>query len=76
MYNVYNYYDDNKTVIARVRPNERHEISKETYNKLMKKRTVGGDAGIYTDAPFDIKVIDRNGYEVAFVRGAKKDYWR
>lgn len=52
-YNVYTHYDDNKRVIGRIKPNENHEISERTYQRLLKNRAVGGHAGIYTDAPFD-----------------------
>ena len=67
-YNVYTHYDSNKKIIARIIPNEKHEISKRTYNDLLEKRTVGGDAGIYTDAPFEIEVVDKNGYIVTTIR--------
>ena len=54
--NVYTHYDDSKKVIAKIIPNEKHEISERTYKNLLKKRTVGGIAGIYTDADFEIYV--------------------
>ena len=56
MFNVYTAYDTNKRVIARIRPNDNHEISYATYLRLLRRRTVGGCAGVYTDAPFEILV--------------------
>lgn len=66
MTNVYTYYDTNKTVIARIRPNIDHStgrkyITRRTYNRLMKLRTIGGEAGIYTDNPCWIFVLNNNG---------------
>lgn len=59
--NVYNHYDETKTVIARVRVDETNPtISQRTYNSLLKKRTVGGDAGIYT-ANGNVTVLDKYG---------------
>lgn len=56
MFNVYTAYDTNKRVIARIRPNDNHEISYATYLRLLRRRTVGGCAGVYTNAPFEILV--------------------
>lgn len=59
--NVYTRYDNTNTVIAQIIPREDHTITKRTYNKLLKKRTIGGIAGVYTDAPYEIYVIDNWG---------------
>lgn len=56
LFNVYTAYDTNKRVISRIRPNDNHEISYTTYLQLLRRRTVGGDAGVYADAPFEILV--------------------
>ena len=56
--NIYTYYDNTNTVIAQIIPREDHTITKRTFDKLLKKRTVGGLAGIYSDAPYDIYVVD------------------
>ena len=69
MVNVYTYYDNDKNVIARIIPRDDHTISEKTYNKLLKKRTVGGLAGIYTDAEFDVDVVDDDGYKTAYIHG-------
>lgn len=68
MYNVFTHYDDNKKVIGRIKPNDNHEISEQTYKRLLAKRTIGGTAGIYTDAPFDIDVIGKHGQIVTTIR--------
>lgn len=60
--NVFTSYDDSEKVIARIKPNENHEISERTYKNLLSKRTVGGTAGIYTDAGFDINVVGKYGF--------------
>lgn len=67
-FNVYTYYDETKTIIARIRPFNGNQISLRTYNNLLKKRTIGGCAGVYTDAGFDIDVVNNNGDVVAFIR--------
>ena len=56
MFNVYTAYDINKRVIAQIRPNGNYEISYATYLRLLRRRTVGGCAGVYTNAPFEILV--------------------
>ena len=59
MFNVYTAYDTNKRVIARIRPRKvgnHYEITARTYNRLLRLRTVGGDAGVYAAAPFEILV--------------------
>ena len=56
LFNVYTAYDTDKRVIARIRPNDNHEISYATYLRLLRRRTVGGDAGTYAAAPFEILV--------------------
>ena len=63
---VFTHYDSNKTVIGTIRPNN-GTISERTYKNLLKKRTVGGDAGIYTDSETEIRVIDKNGYVIATI---------
>lgn len=66
-YNVYTHYDNNKTPIAKIIPNEKHEISEQTYRNLLKKRTIGGTAGIYTDAPFEINVRGKHGQIITVI---------
>lgn len=66
--NIYTHYDDTKTVIAHVIPNEKHEISERRYKELLKQRTVGGNAGIYSDAGYDIEVVDKYGNWVTSIR--------
>lgn len=56
--NIYTQYDNTNTVIAQIIPREDHTITKRTFDKLLKKRTVGGLAGIYSDASYDIIVVD------------------
>lgn len=67
MVNVFTAYDETKTVIARIRPDEHHRISERTYKRILKERTIGGCAGIYTDADFEIDVIGKYGQVVAFI---------
>lgn len=52
--NVYSFYDNTKRVIARIIPNEKHEISERTYKRIVKKALNG--AGVYTDAGYEIYV--------------------
>lgn len=65
--NVYTQYDSNKNVIGRIIQNEKHEISDRTYRRLMNSRTIGGLAGIYTDAGYDIYVVDKHGNYIALI---------
>lgn len=65
--NVYTHYDNNKTPIAKIIPNKNHEISEQTYKRLLSKRTVGGIAGIYTDAPFEIIVRGKQGQIITVI---------
>lgn len=65
--NVYTHYDNSKTVIARIIPREDRTIAERTYKNLLTKRTVGGIAGIYTDADFEIKVADKDGNVIAII---------
>lgn len=56
-YAVYTHYDDSKTVIGYIIPlidNGTAFITQRTYNALLKKRTIGGNAGIYSDYPGEI----------------------
>ncbi len=58
-YAVYTHYDSNKTVIGYIVPlfdNGTAFITQRTYNALLKKRTVGGTAGIYSDYPGEIRI--------------------
>ena len=63
-FNVYTHYDSNKTVIARIRPYciniDTAYITERVYNKLLKLRTIGGDAGIYCDFPGYVIVTSNN----------------
>lgn len=59
--NVYTHYNQSKTIIAKIIPRDNGTISKKTYTSLLKKRTVGGIAGIYTDSEKEIKVVDKDG---------------
>ena len=52
--NVYSYNDNAKRVIARIIPNEKHEISERTYKRIVKKALKG--ASVYTDAGYEIYV--------------------
>lgn len=65
--NVYTHYDDTKTIIGHIIPRENHTISERTYRNLLKKRTVGGIAGIYTDSEYEIKVVNNDGYVVTMI---------
>lgn len=67
-FNVYNWYDDTKGIIAKIRPNG-NQISERTYKRLLDARVVGGNAGVYTDADFDIDVVDKYGAVIAYIRG-------
>jgi hypothetical protein len=58
MINVYTCYDSYKRVIGRIKDSD--HISKRRYNQLMKKRLVGGTAGIYTEQ-HDVKVLNSDG---------------
>lgn len=66
--NVYTCYDDTKTIIGKIRVYNDRRISENVYKKLLKNRTIGGDAGIYTDAGFDINVINKNGDHITIIR--------
>ena len=58
-YAVYTHYDSSKTVIGYIIPlidNGTAFITQRTYNALLKKRTVGGNAGIYSDYPGEIRI--------------------
>lgn len=60
LFNVYTAYDTNKRVIAQIRPRKvgnHYEITTRTYNRLLRLRTVGGCAGVYTNAPLDIHIM-------------------
>lgn len=65
--NVFTHYDSTKTIIGTIRPRDDRTISARTYNKLLKKRMIGGIAGIYTDADFEIKVVNNNGDVVTII---------
>lgn len=62
--NIYTHFDNTKTVIAQIIPREDHTISKRTFNKLLKKRTIGGITGVYSDAPYPIRVVDDYGRQL------------
>lgn len=53
MVNVYTEYDQNGTIIGRIRPHYNmhygYWISLQIYKRLLTKRTIGGIAGIYAD---------------------------
>lgn len=53
---IYNFYDDQKRVIARVRVNEKNEISESTFKRILNKRIIKGDAGIYSESR-DVKIV-------------------
>lgn len=58
-YAVYTHYDSSKTVIGYIIPlidNGTAFITQRTYNALLKKRTIGGNAGIYSDYPGEIRI--------------------
>jgi hypothetical protein len=60
-YAVYTHYDSNKSVIGYIIPqfdNGIAFITQRTYNKLLKKRTIGGNAGIYSDYPGEIRITN------------------
>ena len=65
--NVYTHYDNSKTVIANIIPRSDRSITERTYKNLLTKRTVGGIAGIYTDADFEIKVVDKDSNVIAVI---------
>lgn len=59
-------YDEYNRVIGRAHTFEKNGkqcISKRTYNRLMKHRTIGGIAGIMPVEPVAIHVINTNGTE-------------
>lgn len=65
-YAVYTHYDNNKSVIGYIIPqfdNGIAFITQRTYNKLLKKRTVGGTAGIYSDYPGEIRITNNDKTE-------------
>ena len=53
---IYNHYDDQKRVIVRVNVNYNNEISESTYKRILSKRIIKGDAGIYSESR-DVKVV-------------------
>lgn len=65
-YAVYTHYDDNKTIIGYIIPQFDGEIAfitKRTYDELLKKRTIGGNAGIYSDYPGEIRITNNEKTE-------------
>lgn len=64
--NVYTCYDQNKTIIGKIIP-QNGKITKATYNRLLRNRTIGGDAGIYTDSEEDIMVVDKDGNHLFYL---------
>ena len=65
-YAVYTHYDSNKSVIGYIIPqfdNGIAFITQRTYNKLLKKRTIGGNAGIYSDYPGEIRITNNDKTE-------------
>lgn len=64
-YNIYTYYDTNKTIIGKIIPNVDSNgdlwITTKTYNKLLRCRTIGGDAGIYAEGHPEISVYNSVG---------------
>lgn len=65
-YAVYTHYDSSKTVIGYIIPimdNGTAFITQRTYNALLQKRTVGGNAGIYSDYPGEIRISDNSKTE-------------
>ena len=66
-YNVYTHYDNCCRVIARIVPRDDWTISAATYRRLLNARVIGGDAGVYTDAPERIRVVDSNNNIIGFI---------
>ena len=65
-YAVYTHYDSNKAVIGYIIPqfdNGIAFITQRTYNALLRKRTVGGNAGIYSDYPGEIRITNNDKTE-------------
>lgn len=65
-YAVYTHYDSNKSVIGYIIPqfdNGIAFITQRTYNNLLKKRTIGGNAGIYSDYPGEIRITNNDKTE-------------
>lgn len=65
-YAVYTHYDSNKNVIGYIIPqfdNGIAFITQRTYNALLRKRTVGGNAGIYSDYPGEIRITNNDKTE-------------
>ena len=57
-------YDTTNTVCGYVRAEEHadyYTITKSQYNRALKNRTIGGDAGIIFDADKPVYVVDEYG---------------
>lgn len=70
--NIYNHYDDTKTVIGKIIPNQDvfgrgKYITERTYKRLLKNRVVGGEAGIYADSMEEILVVNPHGFIIGTI---------
>ena len=65
-YAVYTHYDTNKSIIGYIVPlfdGKTAFITERTYKRLLKQRTIGGNAGIYSDYPGEIRISNNDKTE-------------